>query len=340
MKTRLTTTLLGITALLSVQPAVADVIQMKNGDRISGKVSAMAGDKLTIRTSYGDMAVKWSEVASVATDATTEVMLDDKTLLSGKVSSDSDGTLNITSNEIVQSAPIALTRVSYINPPANVSGRGLKMSGRINAGAARTSGNTDTQNIHVDGEAVARGVNNRFTVGAMYNQAEDKGVETANNTTGYMKYDQFFSKQWYGYVNGIVTEDAFKDLNLRTALGLGAGYQVFESPQTNLSVEGGLSYVNEDFIVAADNSYPAARWALNYDHFLLGKTMQFFHKHEFLLGLQDANDMLFLSQTGLRVPLYKGVNATAQINYDWDKSPAAGASKTDTAYLFTLGYSM
>lgn len=153
MKTKMTCAVAGVSALLCMQAAQADVVQMKNGDRISGKVTAMAGDKMTISTSYGDVAVKWSEVANLATDATTEIMLDDKTVLSGKVSGGSAGTLNVTSNEIVQSAPIALSRVSYINPPSEVTGRGLKLHARVNAGAARTTGNTDTQSIHLDGEA-------------------------------------------------------------------------------------------------------------------------------------------------------------------------------------------
>ncbi len=187
---------------------------------------------------------------------------------------------------------------------------------------------------------MTRGVNNRFTVGAVYNQASDTGTESANNTLGYMKYDQFFDKKWYGYVNGSVNKDKFKDLNLRTTLGVGGGYQVFESPLTNLSLEAGLSYVNNDYVLGTDNSYPAARWALNYDRYLFTNALQLFHKHEITLGLEDANDILLRSQTGLRVPLFQGLNATAQINYDWDKSPQPGAVSADTTYLFTLGYAM
>lgn len=40
------------------------------------------------------------------------------------------------------------------------------------------------------------------------------------------------------------------------------------------------------------------------------------------------------------MPLFSGITGTAQINYDWDKSPPPGTKKADTGYLFTLGYAM
>ncbi len=145
MKTSTHVSILGISALLMLQPALADTIHMKNGDHISGKVTAMASNKLTVKTPYGVLAINWSEVANLSTDASTEIMLADKTLLAGKLSGSSPGTLNITSAEIVQSNPIELTRVSYINPPPEITGRGIAFHARANVGAARSSGNTETQ---------------------------------------------------------------------------------------------------------------------------------------------------------------------------------------------------
>ena len=88
-------------------------------------------------------------------NADAEVMLDDKTLLTGTVTAGDPGAMKIESPVIRETAPIDLARVSYINPPPEVSGRGLKLNARVNVGAARYTGNTDTQTVHVDGEAVA-----------------------------------------------------------------------------------------------------------------------------------------------------------------------------------------
>ena len=187
-------------------------------------------------------------------------------------------------------------------------------------------------------EAVARTRDNRYTLGARAAHTEDHGLATESNWIAYMKYDNFFTKKWYGYANGNFENDAFKDIQLRSTLGIGSGYQFFESEKTNLSLEGGLTYVSTDYLLAKDDSYPAARWALKYDHLLFATKIQFFHAHEAYVGIEDLKKTFVRSQTGLRVPLLKSLDATAQYNVDWDNNPAAGRVKTDKALLLTLGY--
>jgi putative salt-induced outer membrane protein YdiY len=119
---------------------------------------------------------------------------------------------------------------------------------------------------------------------------------------------------------------------------LGMGYQFFETKTTNLSVELGVSYVNDDYIVADDDGYAAGRWAVNFDHLLYKDSIQFFHNHVGLMSLANTSKTSVQSQTGFRFKIYQGLNATAQLNLDWDNAPSPGVENTDTAYLFTLGY--
>ncbi|MEO8165164.1 MAG: DUF481 domain-containing protein, partial [Betaproteobacteria bacterium] len=112
----------------------------------------------------------------------------------------------------------------------------------------------------------------------------------------------------------------------------------YETDRTNLALEGGITYVNTDAIVGEDDSYPAARLAVKYDHLLMDK-LKFFHNNEAYFSLDDAEKIFVRSQTGLRVPLVKNLNATAQYNLDWDSQPTAGRVKTDRTLLLTLGYS-
>jgi putative salt-induced outer membrane protein YdiY len=153
-----------------------------------------------------------------------------------------------------------------------------------------------------------------------------------------MKYDHFFTKKWYGYANTTAEQDEFKDLDLRYTLGIGSGYQFLESERTNLSFELGLSYVNEDYIVAQDNSFAAGRWGLRFDHFILPKSLQYFLYHTGLQSIEDSEDLILFTSTGFRIPFYKNLNVTAQMNWEYDKSPSPGKEKSDYAYIFTLGY--
>jgi putative salt-induced outer membrane protein YdiY len=179
---------------------------------------------------------------------------------------------------------------------------------------------------------------NRFILGARVNKEVDHGETTADSQNAYMKFDHFVSKKFFFQANIAGTKDKFRDLNLRSTFGLGVGYQFLESDRTNLSFEAGVNYVNEDHIVGEDDSYPAGGWGWHFDHFFFPKALQFFHDDQGLVSLEDAKNITIQSQTGFRFFLFKNLNATTQVNYDWDNSPPPGVKKADRTFVVTLGY--
>ena len=325
--------------LLAAAPAIADEVTLANGDRITGKIKMKDEHVLVMNTAYaGDVSIRWAEVARLQSDEPVWIYLQDGTRMHGRLVLDQDRKLVVDSGENLRTGGIPVQQVRFINPPTELSGEGVALTGHANLGYASASGNTDTEQWYVDAESVARTRDNRYTLGGKARRAEDQGVETESNWLGYMKYDHFLRKQWYAYANGNFENDEFKDIRLRTTLGIGSGYQIFEQPRLNLSAEAGLSYVNTDFDVAEDESYPAARWAVKYDQFLFTTNVQAFHNHEVYFDVQDSNNIFLRSQTGLRFPLVSRLNATLQYDYDWENEPAPGRVKADRTVRVTLGY--
>jgi putative salt-induced outer membrane protein YdiY len=325
--------------LAAVQmPALADEVTMANGDRISGTILAKDDQVLVVRTAYaGEVKIRWADVARLQSDEPVWVYLADGTKLRGRLLPAGDGAVAIDAGEALKSGAIPVSDVRYINPPPELSGEGVKLTGHANAGYAASSGNTDTEKWYFDAEAVARTRDNRYTLGGRIARAEDRGVLTESSWLGYMKYDHFLSRKWYAYANGNFENDEFKDIRLRTTLGAGSGYQFLEDPRRNLSVEGGVSYVNTDFELAADDSYPAGRLAVKYDQFLFRTNVQFFHAGETYVDLEDARNVFVRSSTGFRFPLVRRLNATVQYDYDWENQPAPGRVKDDQTVRATLG---
>ena len=315
----------------------ADEIWFKNGDHITGKIIRLEGNKLTFKTMYaGEINLDWQEIDRLRTENPVKAVLTSGSSILGQISPGDGNKVQLSPVGIEEKLTLDLTDIKFINPEP--SGPPLKTKARVNLGANFTSGNTDTKNLHFDGELVSRTDKNRFTIGGRYGREESNNTKTADNVFTYIKYDQFITKKLYFYANATGEKDAFKDLDLRSSLGLGAGYQFIETDLTNLSLEGGISYVNEDFIIAEDIGYKAARWGFNYDHYLYKKALQFFHNNTGLQSLEDSSDFILYSQTGLRVPLFKHMDATAQYNHDYNKSPAPGKVKSDKAYIISIGY--
>lgn len=101
---------------------------------------------------------------------------------------------------------------------------------------------------------------------------------------------------------------------------------------------GGQATRSEDRGRDPDDSYPAARWALDARHDLVIDRIELFHDHEGFLGLESSDDLLSRSRTGLRFHLFEGFVAAAQVNLDYDESPAPGLEREDRRYLVNVGF--
>lgn len=359
------TTVLPLTALaLCAMTVYADEVILKNGDKISGTILNKAGKALEMKTDYADkVVIKWDAVQTIASDKPLSITLKDKQELTGLAAAGENGTMTLKSNGVYDSQPIPVTEIEEINKKF--------FSGSANFGGGLSGGNTERQNYHGDANIVVRGRDDRVTLGGQYNYgdnvenpntSQERNVLNARNWQLYGNYAHYFTPQWYGYAHGLFTNDRMQDIRLRSAFGVGAGYQIFGSGSAdddlNLSVEAGPDYVNLDFYDQSwdcssrlrtalnpggdidackqleDRSGIAGRWAVNYDQWLWSRAVQVFHTHEGLV----ADDLFIRSRTGFRVPIWNGIQFTNEIQVDYLSKPAPGKENVDTRYLFNIGY--
>lgn len=336
-KTTILVTCLLISPFLLAAIATADTIALQNGDRLSGTIIRKENNELTFNTSYAkDIVIKWDEIATFSTAAKIILYVEPGEVLEGSITMSEPGTVMMGETGTI----IRLDTIRSINPPPHIIGRGHQWKGTINSAMTKTDGNTNTENLHTDAETVLRTRNSRYTLGAVYNRAEDNGVETEANIKGYTKTDRFFSRKWYALANASGEKDHYQDLDLRFTAGFGVGYQAKETPKENLGLESGIAYVREVFVVAENEEFPAFRWATKYDRFLMNNLLQFFHAHELLVGLDYGENILVRSKTGFKVPATKKLYVSLQINFDWNNTPADSKKKTDTTYLLGLGWTL
>ncbi len=325
--------------LLWAANASADQLTLVNGDRLTGTIVAKETEFLVLQTPHlGELKVRWSEVRRIHSEKDVKLFLDDGTMVRGRLETVTDGTVVIHTGVEPPGAPVMLKQVIFINPSPDISGEGVKYLGRINLGYSSSSGNSKIETLYADTEAIARTRNNRYTAAAKTRRSKDNDRESESNWLAGLKWDHFLTRKWYSYANTNFENDEFKDIRLRSTLGGGTGYQFYESDQTNLALEGGLTYVNTDFIAGADERYPALRWAFKFDHFLFKSRTQLFHIHEAYAAIDNSRNAFVRSQTGLRFPLVYQVTGTLQYNVDWERAPAPGRVPTDRTVQFTLGY--
>jgi putative salt-induced outer membrane protein YdiY len=314
----------------------ADEVQLKNGDRISGTIVRMQDKVLTIKTSYaGDVSISWKAIAAITTDASIEVGLSDDTSARGAVIAAEEGKLSLKAENVDEPLTFNIDDVEVINPLPD-----YRWTFRINAGVDIEQGNTDSEEYYLDGQFFVRTEKSRYTLWAELDKEYKDNTLTEDKIFGIVKYDHFFTEKWYGWLATVLETDEFKDLNLRSVVGAGPGYQFFESPLTNLGVETGFVYVNEDFDAGEDQGYGALNWRVEYDRYFWGNSVQFFHWQYGLWSLSDSEDVTIYTRTGFRIPLVKGLSATLQYNWELDNVVPAGEEEIDERFLFTLGWEL
>jgi len=314
----------------------ADEVQLKNGDRVSGTIVTMENKVLTIRTSYaGDLSVQWEAIAGITTDASIEVGLSDDTSAHGLVSSAEEGKLSVKAQKIEGPLTFHIEDVKAINP-----GPDYRWKARFDVGIDIEKGNTDAEDYELRSSFLARTESSRYTFWGELNQEYKSRNKTEDNAFGFLKYDHFWTEKWYGWLGTQFETDEFKGLDLRSLIGAGPGYQFFETPLTNLSVEAGLAGINEDYDVGEDQSYLGFAWGINYDHYFLDDKVQFFHWQRGIWSLSDSSDIMIYTRTGFRVPLVKRLSVSLQYNWDLDNAVPPGEDEIDQRILLTLGWEL
>ena len=316
--------------LTRAAPAAADQVTLSNGDRISGTIVSLAGSMLTVTTPHGQLHIPWGDVTGLVVEDAILVTIGDADPTEVRIAA-ADAAGRATLNP---GGPVDLVQIAALARPVPP----ITVDGGVNAGMIRTGGNTDVNSLRLDAEGAVRQSANRYSAAAAVNRAKDAGDETADNWNLALNYDRFLTERLFLNANAIFANDQFRDLDLRTALGVGIGYQVLNTQRVRLTANAGLGWVNEDFDAGVDDSYTAARESAALDIFIVPDRVQLFHQHDGYFGIKGDDNLFVKMKNGVRLGLVARLVMTIQIDLDYDHSPVPGRKNTDRTFVLTFGY--
>lgn len=318
-------------ATFAATPAAADEVQLANGDRLTGELVSLANGTLTFSTPHGELRIPWNLVTSLAVDTPMLVTVGDGSpaAAASAIGSATTGLATGTGG------PLAFADITAITRPVPP----VTFDGVANAGFLRSGGNSDASSLQIDGNLGVRAGANRYTGTASFIRSEERSMETARNWSTSLKYDRFLDPRLFLNANALFTGDQFRDLDLRTALGAGLGYQVLDTPRVRLTTDAGIGWVNEHRTSGDDNRYTAARESAALDVFLiLPDRMQLFHQHDGYFGVTGEDNLFIRTQNGVRIGLAGRFVTTMRLGLEYDRTPAPGRRNIDRTVAVTLGY--
>ncbi len=318
--------------------AAVDEIVLKNGSKVIGTITGARDGAISIDTDFaGTLSVSLDQVVSMSVQSPVNLQLADKSFLRDKNISVAEEQLVVASGTgTEQTMPLADLLV--VNPEPWEMGDGYNWSGIVNFAFAMERGNSDTDELDYSLNTTWRSDDDRYTLKLTGEVDEANDQKNAENWQVIGKYDYFFSDVSYWGINAFAESDEFVDLDLRYFVGPYIGREFYTDPLFKLSAEVGISYVNEDFIVAEDQEYPASNWNIDISSNYLGGDSRLYFNQLGIWNLDETSDVVVNSTFGLAFPLLFNLSASAEILLEYDSGAVAGVDKLDETYKLNIGY--
>ena len=179
-----------------------DRVTLSSGDVLTGKVEAMANDKLTLESpDLGKVVVPMDKVYNLSTASPVWLLTKQGEELRRRIAGIEDGELKMGSGG--QGAPkilsISLANLEQINPPPTPP---VKWTGSFKLAGNLMSGNTERRSAGLSFQAERRSKTDRITTYGSWDYADEKSSPGAWNLTQRragmgLQYDYFLDQRWY-----------------------------------------------------------------------------------------------------------------------------------------------
>jgi putative salt-induced outer membrane protein YdiY len=332
-------------ALAALIPLWADVISLKNGDRITGKIIKKDGDKLSIKGDLmGDLTVPWDSVTSVTSDQPLTVVLPgDKSVV---------GPVSTTEQRIEVAAPTGRETVSMAEVGAirnedeqRTYERFLKpgwldlWAGYFDLGFSLARGNARTDTFTTAFNATRATLSDKTTVyfNQIYSTALIEGVSAASAEAvrGGWSYNKNVSKRFFFNAFNDYEYDRFQNLDLRFVIGGGAGWNPILTERTRLDIPFGVAYNREQFNTPLTRNSAEAYWGDDLTYKMNG-SVSFRQAFRLFNNLTDTGVYRINFDLGSAIALNKWLAWQVTASDRYLSNPVVGRKRNDV--LLTTGF--
>jgi len=330
-----------VAMLLAGQAANADILVLKNGDRITGDIKRIWDSEISIEPEYSDeFQVDVSAVDHIDSNRDFEIELDDGTKLVARLAgSDSDG------NQIVKTADksvsVPLARLFELDEPED----DFDWESNVEFSAALNTGNTESSNAKLRADTTVKFPDHRHIGEITFFREElsdEVGVTRRTKDQELFKYNYnwFFRDPWFFSTQLSFERDPIIELEKRVILSAGLGRDIWSTPRRALSVQLGAGAQTEeitvdDEVVTTDSA--VLTWSLRYRQDFFGDNMELYHNHTVTTNISGRTNTSYKTTTGLRYEITDLLYANLSVDFDYETDPVEPAVKEDIALLVGLG---
>ena len=313
-------------------PAFADTIEFGDGNVLQGTVATLEKGTLTFSTEYAEkIKIPVAKIKTISTDKAVILKMINDSVLTGKLSTLEDGRVAILLEPLGETVPFQWNKIKTINEPPG------SWTGNFAAGGTVQTGNVERASISAGLDARRDWEHDRFQFRVLHNYAEQDGNIVARNTFGAMKFDHFFTENFFSGLSLELLKDQFKDLNLRAIIGLGLGYRFWNDEVKTLELEAGLTYFSEDLDLGQDDQFMSGRVGMTFSYKII-ENLLLKNYTLYYPGLEEPDQYRLRNEASLISQLGQGWSLKLTHIFDQNSHPAPGIEDKDQQYIFALQY--
>ena len=240
-----------------------DIVELRNGDRITCEIRKLERGKLTVKTDgVGTLSIEWDDVAHVTSTATYDVELSSGQRYFGSLARSDPQTITVmTSAGAERLATGTVTRISPLNRSF-----WRRLDGSIDAGFNFTQANVQTQwTVDTSISYRSRLWLSTLTGDSALTTQEDADRQTRNSLT--LRSERFLGPRWSAIGFSQLQQNEELSLKLRALLGAGVQRVLTQSNRRVLAALGGVAYTSEQYSGEPEDSVAEAVAGVNWDFF-------------------------------------------------------------------------
>jgi len=321
-----------VIALLAPLLCRADLVVLRNGDRLTGEILKLEKQRLTLKTSYaGLLNVDWKMVERLSTERPVEIQFDSGFRASGRVQEGPRGIEILTEEGVVRAAA---PRVAAITRPRKETGLLGSLQGNVDVGHSLVRGNSTVNQSSLVLTARYRAKTTvQVNLISMFNQ-QGKTTATSRHSLS-VRHDVPLSPRSFAFSLTSLDRDDRQRLRRRWSLGGGWGRRAVKSDHTELSLLGGFTYTNEEFR-GLRNSSGEALAGLDSEKTLASR-VRLISKLSVYPDFFNGNRYRLVFDGGLRVPIVGRFTWNLRFYDRFDSRPPLPVRRHDYGLINGIG---
>ena len=318
---------------LVAQAKTADVVVLKNGDRITGEISRIWDEEITIEPGYSDeFNIDVPAVAYIESEREFEIELaDGRELVVTFPGADAEGNQIIKTGGETEILPFS--NMLELDEPEDY----YDWESLVDLSGDLKKGNTDSRNTKLRAASSLKLGDHRHIGEFNLYREIVAGVTTKDQTIVNYNYNWLFSEPWFFSALTTFESDPIIQLDSRVTVSAGIGLDVWNTADRSLNVQLGVGARKEE-IGNESGTSSVATWVLRYSQDFFSDDLTLYHQHSIIPTINGRENTSFRTTTGLRYEITDLLYANISLDYDYETEPADAATRSeDLVLLFGLG---